>query len=136
MITLTAPQLRIPEITDERLNELFKRIKPVVEFNGVKHYIRKCHLRTTAYTWDAKKTKEAPALKEVRSIRTLHTYGYYGFFKPSIAEVIAQIPEDLIDQVTEFEIVKRPLNADDLNEEKRAVNAGFHVATVALYVRS
>lgn len=136
MITLTAPLIQIPKISDDRLNELYARIKPVVEFDGVKHYIRKCHLRTTAYTWDAKKTKAAPALKELLAIRTYHTYGYHGFFKPSIAECIAQIPNDVIDQVTEFEIVKRPLEAKDLNEEKRALNAGFHVATTVLYVRA
>jgi hypothetical protein len=136
MITLTAPRIHIPEITNERLNELLLRIKPVVEFNGVKHWIKKCHPRDVAYTWDARKAGKAPALKELRAIRTYHTYGYHGMFKPSIAEVIAQIPADIIDQVTEFEIVKRPLTATDLNEESRALNAGFHVATTVLYGRA
>lgn len=136
MITLTAPLINIPEITEERLNELFKRIKPVMEFDGVKHHIRKCHLRNTAYIWDAKKTKPVPLLRELTAIRTYHTYGYYGMFKPSIAEVLAQIPADIIDQVTEFEIVKIPLDAKDLNEEQRALNAGFHVATTVLYARA
>lgn len=136
MITLTAPLIQIPEISDERLNELAGRIKPVIEFNGVKHYIKPCHLRTTAYTWDAKKRAPAPALKPIREIRTYHTWGHYSMFKPSIAEVIAQIPADVIDQVTEFEIVQRPQEAKDLNEEKRALDAGFHVATTVLYVRA
>jgi hypothetical protein len=136
MITLTVPLIKIPEIADDRLNELCARIKPVIEFKGVKHYIKPCHLRNVAYTWDATKAAKAPPLTELRVIRTYHTYGYYGMFKPSIAEVIAQIPPDVIDQVTEFEIVKRPLEAKDLNEEKRALNAGFHVATTVLYVRA
>lgn len=136
MITLTAPLIQIPEITDERLNELLARIKPVIEFDGVKHYIKKCHPRNVAYTWDAKKATPAPPLREIATIRTYHTYGYHGFFKPSIAEVIAQIPAEHIDQVTEFEIVKRPMEAKDLNEEKRALNAGFHVATTVLYAHS
>lgn len=136
MITLTAPLIQIPEISDARLDELAARIKPVVTFGGVKHYIKPCHLRDEAYTWDAKKRAPAPALKPLREIRTYHTYGYYGFFKPSIAEVLAQIPADVIDQVTEFEIVQRPKEAKDLNEEKRALDAGFHVATTVLYVRA
>jgi hypothetical protein len=135
MVTLAAKEIEIPKITDPRLNELAARIKPVVSFKGVRHYIKPCHLRTQAYTWDAKKAAKAPALVEIVDIRTYHTYGYHGFFKPSIAEVIAQIPADLIDQVTEFEIVERPKTVDDLNEERIALNKGFHVATTRLYAR-
>lgn len=135
MVTLTAPEIEIPKIEDARLNELAARIKPVVTFNGVRHYIKPCDLRNEAYTWDAKKAAKAPPLVEMVDIRTYHTYGYYGFFKPSIAEVIAQIPADIIDQVTEFEIVDTPKTATDLKEERIALNKGFHVATTRLYAR-
>lgn len=140
MITLTAPLIQIPEITDERLKELMDQIKPVIEFDGAKHYIRKCHPRNEAYTWDAKKAAKAPPLKEVASIRTYHRYGHPSMFKPSIAEVLAQVadqvPEEALADIIAFEIVKRPMEAKDLNEEKRALNAGFHVATTVLYAHS
>ena len=71
-------------------------------------------------------------MKEVARIRTLHTYAYYGFFKPSIAEVLAQIPSHLVDSVIAFE-TKGPGDADDLNDDRSALNAGFHAATTILY---
>jgi hypothetical protein len=135
MVTLTSREIKIPPIKEGRLNELAARIKPVVAFKGVKHYIQPCHLRNEAYTWDAQKAAKAPPLVELVDIRTYHTYGFHGFFKPSIAEVIAQIPADIIDQVTEFEIVDAPKSAEDLNEERIALNKGFHVATTRLYAR-
>lgn len=60
---------------------------------------------------------------------------YYGIFKPSIAEVLAQIPEELIEQTVAFETIG-PADADALNKERDALNAGFHVATTRLYGRS
>lgn len=35
----------------------------------------------------------------------LHGYGYYGLFKPSVGEVIRQIPKDLLEKVVAFEII-------------------------------
>lgn len=126
----------IPEITDEELDTLSARIKPVVNFSKKgKCFIKPVGLRTVAYTWEPKPDKKAKDLKPLRDIRTYHTYGYYGFFKPSIAEVIAQIPKELLDQVVAFEIIKAPETAGDLNEEHDALNAGYHVATTRLYTR-
>lgn len=124
---------RIPQITDERLNELAARIKPVVTFDGVKRYIEPCDLRRTAYTWSPKPAEEAPEFRLLATVQTFHTYGYAGFFKPSIAEVICQIPETLLDQVVAFELVSRPGHVDNLNSENEALNEGYHVGTAALY---
>jgi hypothetical protein len=82
---------------------------------------------------DPKPAEEVKGLKPIRDIRTHHTYGYYGFFKPAIAEVLAQIPEDILEQVVAFEIIKWPQDADDLNKELEALNAGYHVAITRLY---
>lgn len=35
----------------------------------------------------------------------LHGYGYYGLFKPSVGEIIRQIPKDLLEKVVAFEII-------------------------------
>ncbi len=128
--------LEITKITDERLAELAARIKPVVRNrNNALAYIKPCGLRDEAFTWEPKITHKAANLVKHATIRTLHTYGYYGFFKPSIAEVLAQIPEDLIEQTVAFETFG-PAAADALNKESAALNAGFHVATTNLYGRS
>ena len=50
-----------------------------------------------------------------------------------VAEVLKQIPEDILNQVIAFEIIGQPETADDLNKEQEALNAGYHVATTRLY---
>jgi len=129
-----AKKVWIPKISDEELSRLSSRIKAVVNFPGKgKCYIEPVGLRDTAFTWSPKPAEKAKGLKPLRDIRTYHTWGYYGLFKPSIAEVIAQIPKELLDQVVAFEIIKHPETADDLNKEPKALNAGYHVATTRLY---
>lgn len=129
----TAVKFSIPQITDYRLAELAKRIRPVEQSGPIDfYYLKPCDLRCEAFTWDAKRGKKAPMLREIGRVRTLHTYGYYGFFKPTIAEVLAQIPEELLGDAIAFKI-KGPQDTDDLNDDKEALNQGFHVARTIIY---
>lgn len=127
----------IPKISNTELAELAKRIRPIVrkESRGNRPFYIKVgpDLRGTSYLWDVKYEKEAKGLFEFATITTLHTYGYHAFFKPSVAEVIAQIPPEYRDRVVAFEITNRPKSIEDLNKEKVALNQGFHVAVTALY---
>jgi hypothetical protein len=126
----------IPTITDDELAKLAGRIKPVVLSEGKPHYIKPVDLRKVAFTWAPSPVKVATGLKPLADIRTYHTYGYYGFFKPSIAEVIAQIPKKHLRRAVAFEIVKAPETAEDLRRQWKAVNAGYHVATTRLYEKA
>lgn len=105
----------IPEIADTVLEALAGQMKPVVRFvkgeggrlithdEGELYWIKPVDLRQTAFTWDPKPTRRATGLVKLRDIITCHTYGYHGFFKPSIAEVIAQIPLEVLPDVVAFE---------------------------------
>ena len=123
----------IPEISDERLAELVERIKPTCRFNGELRHIEPVDPRRVAYTWDPKPAEVAEGLELLADVRTYHSYGAPNMFKPSIAEVLAQIPEEHLSQVVAFEIVKSPHDVHDLNKEREALNAGYHVATTRLY---
>ncbi len=126
----------IPKISDTRLKQLAKKIRPVVQGpNRILHYIKPVNLKETAFTWGPDLAEEATSLTLITTIRTFHTYGYYGFFKPSIAEVIAQIPTDLLDSVGAFE-THGPDMAEDFyqdEETKNAFDKGFHTAKTVLY---
>ena len=128
----------IPKVSRGRINKLAKRIKPVIQFTHSifrgKRYIKPVDLFGVAYTWDPKPRRRARNLKPLCDITTYHAYGYYGCFKPSVAEVLAQIPKEYLDKVIAFEIIRGPETADDLNREKEALQAGYHVATTRLYV--
>lgn len=105
----------IPEIADTVLEALAMQMKPAVRFvkgeggrlithdEGELYWIKPVDLRRTAFTWDPKPTRRATGLVKLRDITTCHTYGYHGFFKPSIAEVIAQIPLEILPDVVAFE---------------------------------
>lgn len=89
----------------------------------------------TSYTWDPQydESRKVPVMKPMADITTFHGYGYYGMFKPSIAEVLAQIPDVLAQRVVAFEIIGRPESAADLNDHPDALNDGYHVATTRLF---
>lgn len=130
----------IPQIADDELLRLYSAIKPIISLDGEKFYCREFtpkELRGISYTWDKAASKGEPAdfalLKEVGKISTLHAYGYYGIFKPSVAEVLSQIPTHLLASVVAFEITDWPREAMDLHKNVDALNAGFHVAETTLY---
>ncbi len=136
----------IPEVSNKRIQELAERIKPVIRFargaeglfrsaDGHPYNIKLVDLFDVAYTWDPKPTDKVNGLRPICDIRTYHTYGYYGVFKPLIAEVLAQIPAEHVDSVVAFEIVDAPETATDLDREQQALDAGYHVAMTRLYAR-
>jgi hypothetical protein len=126
--------MNIPEISNERIREMLKTIRPLVKQDGKLHCIKWIDTRKVAFTWAPVLDGEVRATEIVAKIRTLHSFGYQGLFKPSIAEVLAQIPKELIDKVRGFSL-EGPRTADDLNREREALDEGFHVAITTLYGR-
>lgn len=136
----------IPEVPKERIRDLAERIKPVMRFalgekglfrspEGYLYHIKPVDLFGITFTWLPESDEKAVGLKPLCVITTYHTYAYYGFFKPTIAEVLAQIPAEHLDKVVAFEIIGSPETVDDLNREAEALNVGYHVAITQLYVR-
>ena len=74
---------------------------------------------------------EVPELKVVASFTCYHRYGaYYGFFRPSVDEVLSQIPPSVdLDQVQAFEIKVDSLNISDVYDKF----LDRQVSTVILY---
>ena len=55
------------------------------------------------------------------------------FIKPSIAEVLSQAPENVIEEANTFEIIERPHDCEDLSKYKEIINNGFHLSKVRAY---
>lgn len=132
----------IPEISNEELLERYKRIKPIVEIEGTKYFLRdfkEDELRNISFIWNAKEEKKEPVdvqkIKPIenRDFKCIHKYGYYGLFKPSIAEVLAQIPERDLQLVCAFEIIESPENTRDFAKHQIEFDNGYHVSKVRLY---
>lgn len=134
----------IPEISRELLLSRYKRIKPIVDIDGKKYFLREFkenELTDIAYLWHADEDKreevnmnEYVALIE-HDFECIHDYGSPNLFKPSIAEVLAQIPGKLSQLVCAFEIIEYPQTAYDFNKNKNAFDNGFHTSKVRLYCK-
>lgn len=112
------------EITDERLNELLPKIKPlkVNKETAMLSYIEDVDPREVSYLMDTKTTEPAKGLIPFKSLVTYHSCGYKAFFKPSVAEVLAQIPEENVDETNAFFIL-----SDDL-DIRNCLSSGRHHA--------
>lgn len=138
-------KLSIPKISDEELRKRYEQIKPVVTVDGKLHYMREFtfkELTGIAYLWDIDKNVREEVgegeleVLEGRDFICLHTWAYYGFFKPSVAEVLSQIKEHDIPLVDAFEIIESPETADDFYKNSFtsiAFDNCYHVSTVRLY---
>lgn len=95
----------VPAINEEELTKRLSLFTPLYRDRetGVVHRIEIPDLRTVAFTWDPA-LLEAVEFTPVRTIRTHHYCSYYGFFKPSIEEVLAQVPDDIPEGVNAFYI--------------------------------
>lgn len=121
----------------DRIAALSERIKPVVLRNGALRPILHRDIFDSSFVWDLDKETadyEAEGLAPIEDITTYHVYGFIGLFKPSIAEVIACIPERLINSVAAFEFISavEPLGVVS-KEDRRCLSDGYHIATMRLY---
>ncbi len=124
----------IPKMLKGDIERLAQRIKPIISFDGVRRYINPVHLFAKAFTWHPIPAEEASGLRILHDIDTYHRYEYDGKFKPTIAEVLAQISKMHQQKVVAFEIIKYPQTVE--NTQRRIVPPGIHSATTRLYVRA
>ncbi len=100
---MTEKKSPIPKLTkDELLSRAF-RIKPLKQDDdGALHFIKPCDIENTAFAWSPQLTEPATGLKPLATITTYHDYGAPVCFKPSIDEVLAQIPPEMLGRASAF----------------------------------
>ena len=135
-IDLDVNSLEIPKISDEELKNRYSRIKPLVEIDEVTYDLRPftfSELSGITYTWNKDKDKRNIVHKEnlekIEDFICLHTYGYYGLFKPSIEEILAQLPEKSLKEADYFEIIEKPETREDVFR----YTSEYHVSLVRTY---
>lgn len=121
----------------EEILELSKKIIPIVSEGKNKYsIIPQKDIFGTSYTWDKKLDRKVKSMATFAEMTTYHSYGYYGFFKPSIDEVLRQIPDDILSEVIGFEIINNPSTAADFYKDdltRWAFDNGYHSARTVLY---
>jgi hypothetical protein len=84
-------------IADEVLAERLARVTPLILKDGRLYTFDLPDPRNTAFTWEPMNlapVDEMAGYYEVVRTATQHGCGYHAFFKPSLAEVLAQMPND------------------------------------------
>jgi len=131
----------LPEISDEELLARYIKINPLVKEKALYYYLKKFNLdqmRNQSYLWDIHEDKreqvDMTCAKTIAEFSCYHTYGYYGFFKPSIAEVLQQFPDDVLSEANAFYMFESPETMDDLGKQWDIVNAGCQRSKVKALV--
>ena len=94
-------------------------------------------ISTTAFMWDEPDDKKDRTYYDLESkfdtlrYLTLHTYMYYGFFKPDLAETLSQLPQNLFDDYSKiFLSVTMFIDGD-----KRAIFENHHLGITNVIIR-
>lgn len=120
---------RVPEISDRRLAELLERLVPItVDGQERASFIQMPHPRTEAYLWSPDPSGPVPGLRVLVRFRTFHAYGAPSLFKPSIAEVLAQLPAELPPEARAFTTFPETAELSERGD--------LHVAQSALFAFS
>ena len=129
--------------------KLAKQIKPLCRFKsedsemscapvrseldvlGELYFIEPVRVFTEAYMWDPKPICKAPKLVKLAEIETLHSCNFPLFFKPSINEVLAVVPEEHKDKIVAFETFLESTDPDIVCV--KTSQGRFHRATTRFY---
>lgn len=126
----------VPGITDERLGQLLGRISPLVERDGKLFHIAPVDPRNIAFAWSPELRGEAAGLEELRKVRIDIHCGYVALVKPTLAEVLAQVPADLEERVTAFAVLLNDEH-DGTEDEVECYSEGTgHRVTAVFYGRA
>lgn len=109
-------KLTVPKLEDEELLRRYKKVKPVVEYNGKKYFIREYsleELKARSFIWFLDEDLEDRIKEELVPIAHGDTHCLHDSqvtFRPTVGEVLAQIPRQTISKADAFEIVQFPDN--------------------------
>ena len=137
-------KVSIPKLTQEEIMARYAKVRPVMTKDGkiypLKEYTPHEIMKTSYYLEREKDIlkEEAKYLVPIPNsdFYCLHSYGYYGLFKPSVAEVLSQLSEQQLFHADAFEIVATPETPNDFSKDEISAIAfknGYHVSKVRLY---
>lgn len=137
-------RINIREISNEELKQLAQKIRPVAYYGNNLCYLDLDlesnldikRLRSSSFIWELEKIKGDIAidLKEFTLIIMKFTFGSPILFKPTVTEVLSQIPEKLLEKTVAYEIPEQFLGSENIiNLLIDGKWETFHLAVVRLY---
>ena len=135
-------KLEIPRIDDKRLLAFYDILKPIVTIDNIKYLLREFSLsefRNQSYIWNSNKDKRTSikpdSLEIVEDFLCLHQdYSTKDpIFKPTLAEVLGQLPFKTIKEADYFEIIEYPKTNADRAKYEEVYNKRLVLSKVRSY---
>lgn len=120
-----------------RIEELSQKIKVVARFKGsdALYYVKAMNPKRVEYAWSPEKDNIATGLIVLSEITIYYPYTLDGFYKPSMATVLAQIPDEFIDQTVAYELIENTPYLEAFNDYLDIIHAGYNLITARLYTK-
>lgn len=119
-------------IDDLTIQRLLRQLRPVCfDSQGRLCFIEPPDPRGVAYTWSPTLREPASGLIEIARFATVHSYGAPSFFKPTIAEVLSQLPDPLPEDAAAFTTFTDDVGFTEGGRDHLAVSALFALAAPA-----
>jgi len=96
-------------ISDEDLFYLLLKFTPLIEKpDGFWEFVP-VDPRNVSFTWEPKPTVKVANFLQLKEVMVDFPCGHYSMFKPSIAEVLAWLPDDIKESANAFYIPDEPV---------------------------
>jgi len=148
--------IQLPSITDERLMELHSKITTIVKegmpgseyssFHILRLYTLE-ELRTRNFLTNLENDSDVEDTKRLHIHRGYHENYLAEFdclhtikegcskFVPTVAEVLAQMPDSVTEEADGFIIVQYPKTIEEFTAQKEFIINGYHSSKVRTYAR-
>lgn len=138
-IKISMPAIVIPRISYERVLDLYRNMKPIIDINGKKYKIREFNLTELinySYFKDLQKNIGTPlehGLVLVHEFNCFHNIeDEKQLFRPKIHEVLSQLPREYLDSIGYFEIDPVPNIVYD-ESCGNLIDVDYHQSNVKIY---
>ena len=135
-------KVTLPDITAEETLRRYNLIKPIQEYEGKNYtlvtyngYYKLAHTSFLVRAcYDCDEEIDVNKLKVVRDIICYHRYDNEDEFKPTIYEILSQIPEELLEEAGFFQVIEPLIStSEQLEKFKELRDNRYHVSKVRIY---
>lgn len=134
-------KIKIPEMKEEDITKWYQTMRPIVYHEGVAVFLRPLNtseIMCSVYTMfektsDFENNVDYSKLSFLADVKMLHVGRTCPILKPTVSEIIRQIPNEFLGKVVAFEIVYEPQGAADFDLFKEELESLLQVSVVRLY---
>lgn len=138
---MNTERIIIPRKNSNEVQKLAQSIHPIVRKDGQPYFLRELTEKEIFKDSFLSLNIEENYLREanladlcvLKELRMLHEYSHFNTFKPTVSEIIRQIPKDLQSSTIAFEMIWQPTSIADFHLYREELDLGYHVSFIRLF---